>query len=418
MLMNPYTGKTIFVQIAAFRDSELLPTLDDLFDKADEPDNLRVCICWQHSEDDEWDNLDKYQDNKRVKIIDVKAEDSKGVCWARNLIQQEYLFEDFTLQLDSHHRFVKGWDTELKNEILQLQLQGYKKPLLTGYITSFHPSLPKNEWAKEPWLMSFDRFTPDGVLFFAPSTIPNWRNRRTPVPARFYSAHFCFTIGLFCEEVQHDPRYYFHGEEITIAVRAYTKGYDLFHPHKVVAYHEFSRDYRPDKHWDTYNKWSEHNEQTFSLMRNLLGIDGHTCTDKERYGEYGLGKTRTIADWEAYAGIRFKDRCVQQDTLDNKLPPNNPTGKWCNRFKHCIDLGFNDIEKGDYDFWVIALHNKQGDTVYRRDAEKAEITRLMNDPDGYLKVWIEADVTDKPYEYVVWPHCKNAGWLNRVTGLI
>ena len=98
--MNPYTGKTIFVQIAAFRDSELLPTLDDLFDKADEPDRLRVCICWQHSEEDEWDNLDKYQNDKRVKIIDIKAEDSKGVCWARNLIQQEYLFEDFTLQLD------------------------------------------------------------------------------------------------------------------------------------------------------------------------------------------------------------------------------------------------------------------------------------------------------------------------------
>lgn len=191
MCMNPYTGKKIFVQIASFRDSQLLPTLDDLFDKADEPDNLRVCICWQHSEDDEWDNLDKYQHDRRVKIIDVKAEESKGVCWARNLIQQEYLFEDFTLQLDSHHRFVEGWDTELKNEILQLQLQGYKKPLLTGYITSFHPSLPKDEWAKEPWLMTFDRFTPDGVLFFAPSTIPNWEMKRTPVPARFYSAHFC-----------------------------------------------------------------------------------------------------------------------------------------------------------------------------------------------------------------------------------
>ena len=408
MCMNPYTGKKIFVQIASFRDSQLLHTLDDLFDKADEPDNLRVCICWQHSEEDEWDNLNKYQDDKRIKIIDVKAEESKGVCWARNLIQQEYLFEDFT----------KGWDTELKNEILQLQLQGYKKPLLTGYITSFHPSLPKDEWAKEPWLMTFDRFTPDGVLFFAPSTIPNWKMKRTPVPARFYSAHFCFTVGDFCEEVQHDPRYYFHGEEITIAVRAYTKGYDLFHPHKVVAYHEFSRDYRPDKHWDTYSKWGEHNEQTFTLMRDLLGIDGHTCTEEEKFGEYGLGKERTIADWEKYAGVRFVDRCVQQDTLDNKLPPNNPNSKWCNRFKHCLDLGFEDIQDGDYDFWVIALHNKDGDTVYRRDAEEAEITSLMNDPDGYLKIWIEADVTDKPYEYVVWPHCKNAGWLNRVTGLI
>ena len=416
--MNPYTGKTIFVQIASYRDSQLIPTLDDLFDKADEPDNLRVCICWQHSEDDEWDNLDKYQNDKRVKIIDIKADESKGVCWARNLIQQEYLFEDFTLQLDSHHRFVEGWDTELKNEILQLQLQGYEKPLLTSYITSFHPSLPEDEWAKEPWWMTFDRFTPDGVIFFTPSTIPDWQTRKTPVPARFYSAHFCFTLGSFCEEVQHDPRYYFHGEEIAIAVRAYTHGYDLFHPHKIVAYHEFSRDYRPDKHWDTYNKWGEHNQQTFTLMRNLLGIDGYTCTDEEKFGKYGLGKERTVADWETYAGIRFADRYVQQDTVNNKLPPNDPESRWYNRYKHCIDLGLDAIDKGDYDFWVIALHDKAGETVYRQDANETEIDKLMNDPDGYIKLWVEAEVTGVPYEYVVWPHCKNNGWLSRITGLI
>ena len=135
-ILNPYAGKTIFVQIAAFRDKELIPTLTDLFDKANEPENLHVCVCWQHSEEDVWDKIDNFsQWGDNIEIIDINADDSKGVCWARNLIQQKYKSEDFTLQLDSHHRFVEGWDTELKNEILQLQLQGYKKPLLTGYIT-------------------------------------------------------------------------------------------------------------------------------------------------------------------------------------------------------------------------------------------------------------------------------------------
>ena len=41
---------------------------------------------------------------------------------------------------------------------------------------------------------------------------------KEPVPARFYSAHFAFTLGKFCNEVQHDPSFYFHGEEITIGV--------------------------------------------------------------------------------------------------------------------------------------------------------------------------------------------------------
>ena len=48
--------------------------------------------------------------------------------------------------------------------------------------------------------------------------------------------------------------------------------------------------------------------------RKLLGVDGESFdSDEERYGKYGLGKVRTIADWERYAGIRFKDRGVQED---------------------------------------------------------------------------------------------------------
>ncbi|MDH3929679.1 MAG: UDP-N-acetylglucosamine-transferase [Deltaproteobacteria bacterium] len=406
--------KKIFVQIASFRDSQLLPTLDDLFDKADEPDNLRVCICWQHSEEDEWDTLDKYQDDSRVKIIDVRAEDSKGVCWARNLIQQEYLFEEFTLQLDSHHRFVEGWDTELKNEILQLQLHGYKKPLLTGYISSFHPSLPKEEWAKDPWHMVFDRFTPDGVVFFSPTSIPNWKERTMPVRGRFYSAHFCFTLGSFCEEVQHDPRYYFHGEEIAIGVRAYTHGYDIFHPHKIVAYHEFSRDYRPDKHWDNYGNWTNHNEETYALMRGLLGIDGCDCPDEEKYGVYGLGTERTVADWEEYAGVRFIDRSLQQETIDGKLPPNDPDGDWSRRFKHCVDIHHTDMPDEELDFITVALDDEDGKTLYRKDITGDELTALLN-VNEWCNIWIETNVSIKPKRAIVWPYSKDNGWLDKKT---
>ena len=46
----------------------------------------------------------------RFKIIDIDYKDSQGVCWARNTIQQYYEDEEYTLQLDSHHRFVPNWD--------------------------------------------------------------------------------------------------------------------------------------------------------------------------------------------------------------------------------------------------------------------------------------------------------------------
>src|SRR6056300_851596 len=102
---------SIFVQIASYRDPELVKTLDDLFTQADNPDELHVCIAWQNSPEDEWDNLDKYKEDERLTILDIPYRESKGACWARNQIQQHYKGEDYTLQLDSHHRFVKGWDT-------------------------------------------------------------------------------------------------------------------------------------------------------------------------------------------------------------------------------------------------------------------------------------------------------------------
>ena len=104
---------TIFISIASYRDPELLKTLKDCLDKAKHPENLRFGICWQHSPDDEWDNLDEYKDDPRFTIHPIHYKQSQGVCWARNAIQGLYKDETYYLQLDSHHRFDKNWDVTL-----------------------------------------------------------------------------------------------------------------------------------------------------------------------------------------------------------------------------------------------------------------------------------------------------------------
>ena len=92
------------MQIASYRDPELLPTIKDLLLKADNPDALTICIAHQHSKEDEWDTLEKYANDERFIIIDIPHEESNGACWARNQIQQHYDNQTYTLQLDSHHR--------------------------------------------------------------------------------------------------------------------------------------------------------------------------------------------------------------------------------------------------------------------------------------------------------------------------
>ena len=51
----------IFIQIASYRDPELNKTLEDCISKSKNPENLVFGICWQHSTEDEWDNLDNFK---------------------------------------------------------------------------------------------------------------------------------------------------------------------------------------------------------------------------------------------------------------------------------------------------------------------------------------------------------------------
>ena len=143
----------IFVQIASYRDPQLEPTIKDMLANAKKPKNLVFSIARQFSETDGFDNIDEYRKDKRFKIIDIPYEEAKGVCWARNLTQQLYNGEEYTLQIDSHMRTIKDWDTILIKMIKGLQKDGYKKPLLTGYVPSFDPENEPAGRSQEAWRM-------------------------------------------------------------------------------------------------------------------------------------------------------------------------------------------------------------------------------------------------------------------------
>ena len=411
---------TIFVQIAAYRDPQLRATIEDMLAQAKNPKNLRIGVARQFHPEDGFDDLSDYEKDSRFRILNIPYTESKGVCWARHQVQQLYGNETYTLQIDSHMRFEKNWDDEMIKMIKKLQKKGHKKPLLTGYVSSFDPDNDPTGRTQEPWRMAFDRFTPEGVVFFLPETIPGWKELKEPIPARFYSAHYCFTLGQFSTEVQHDPEFYFHGEEISITVRAYTHGYDLFHPHKVLIWHEYTRKGRT-KQWDDDKDWHRKNVACHIKNRQLLGVDG------EKYdGDYSewFGTERTIRDYEKYAGILFSKRSVQKYTLDKNYPPNpydfNDEEEWLNSFtqvfKHCIDISYDYVKETDYDFWVVAFHNEKDETLHRQDADINEINRMMNDPDKYCKIWREFNTTEKPKYWVVWPHSLSKGWCERLTG--
>lgn len=415
--------ETIFVQIASYRDPQLNTTIEDMLSNAKSPQNLVIAIAWQHSKDDEWDDITKYFDDERFKILNIPHEDSKGACWARNLLQQLYDGEMYTLQVDSHTRFIKNWDYELKKEYKRLVKGGIKKPLLTSYAPSFEPDNDPASRIQKPWRMDFDRFSPDGNIHFLPSTIDDFEEHNEPIPARFYSAHFAFTTGDFVKEVPHDPQYYFHGEEISIAVRAFTHGYTLLHPHRIYLWHYYTRR-GLKKHWDDHSGWGKTNDSSHSRNRKLFGMDGEVYNPEE-FGVYGFGTERTLDDYERYVGISFSKRGVQQHTLNKKDPP-NPTfeneedyqNSFSIPFKHCIDISFDSVPHGDYNVWAVAFEDENGNELYRQDADKSEINSMMKDPDRFCRLWRSFNTVARPYKWIVWPHSEKEGWVNRMEGVL
>ncbi|WP_207004192.1 GlcNAc-transferase family protein [Trinickia mobilis] len=338
---------TIFVQMASYRDSQLVPTLVDLIRQSTRPELLRIVVCWQHAQQEtlaefwrrgfgawhcktvgDWQIHSMRYGEAKLELIDVPHLKTQGACWARNLIQQHYRGERYMLQLDSHHRFVPEWDRQLI-EMLNSLRPVSQRPVLTTYLPPFDPENDPDARKAYPTIMRFSRFSPEGAVFFRTAPLDEWETCERPIPARFYSAHFAFAEGHFAEVVPHDPFLFFHGEEISIAARAFTHGYDLYHPHRLIAWHEYQRKYRP-KMWndhtpqakesgDISEDWVERNDRSHRRNRALFGMS-HDVEPGVELGKYGLGSERTLTQYERYAGISFEHRGVQQRTLD-RVPP-------------------------------------------------------------------------------------------------
>jgi hypothetical protein len=191
----------------------------------------------------------------------------------------------------------------------------------------------------EPYKMVADKFTDSGTILFRPHTILQWEKLTRPIPARFVSGHFFFTLGKHCEEYKYDPNLYFAGDEISLSIRSFTLGYDLFHPHKTIIWHEYTREGRT-KHWTDFSQenknagninktWWEMDSDSKKRLRHMLQEENNDID----LGEYGLGNVRTHGEYELYAGINFKFKSLHPKTLQGVDPPINDMTEWFNEKK-------------------------------------------------------------------------------------
>jgi hypothetical protein len=285
----------IYVQIPAYRDRELLPTLRDLFRQAHSPQNLRVAVAWQYDPSEA--ALERaLRAAGPIELDAIPAAESQGCNWARRRLQRRWDGEKYTLFLDSHHRFAPAWDRQLVRLHEERRDAGFGRPILTSYLPPYRPDT--DPAGRETSILRIRvQERREGLAFrLLGHPVRDAHRLTAPLPAHFVSLHCLFADGTFNEDVPFDPSIYFFADEIAIALRAYTRGYDLFHPHRVLGWHLYDRATRRT-HWDDHADAEGRDSESLRTLRLLYS--------GRLVGESGLGAVRSLADYERYVGLRL-----------------------------------------------------------------------------------------------------------------
>jgi len=399
----------IFVQIAAYRDPELLPTIRHCLSRAKNPESLTFGICWQH---DENESIEEFQDDPRFRIIKVDYKESKGACWARSKTNNLYKGEEFTLQIDSHMRFIENWDEVLLNMWNELK---DPRAILTAYPPQYEPGQTDDKWLKVPHICNVYGFRDDQTEQ-RPNAFPDIDTRTTPYKAVHIAAGFLFGSGSIIEDVPYDPEFYFLGEETAMTVRLFTNGYNLFHPHKTILYHYYERK-EENKHWVDYKDWSTLGFVSNDRLNCLLGRN-----QKYDLGKYGLGTKRSIRDFQNYSGIDYARKIVHTDTVEGKEPPVDLTDilKWSysiKKFDLAIRWVFEEVDKcDDPRFWAFIFKDLNGQEVHREDITFEQHPEIISGKvferrfnfSYYYPMQL-------PSCFMIWPYSQSKGWIKSST---
>ena len=301
---------TIFVAIASYLDYEIKHTILDCIDKAKHPENLRFGVCLQYDENEGTNEhiLDFLESKLPVKVLKYHYTESEGGCWARNKAQTLYQGETYSLQVDSHTRFIQNWDEIVINDYNELK-KTVNKPLISFLPPSYSRidnkgididfkhidnldkiNHPKFEYITGEYWPAYGGYSNEQHTEFKPSSV-----------IILYGG-FVFAEGQWVIEVEQDPEHYYTGEEFALTIRSYTKGYDIFTPSQIVAWHR-SHPKTPKKHYNNNPEEIAQTKHRHAIDRLIMLIEGNGDL-----GKYGVGNIRTVDQYAEFAGVDFKNK--------------------------------------------------------------------------------------------------------------
>lgn len=301
----------IFLSIACFMDPDVINTIDDCLKRAKNPKNITIGVCLQYDPDDYF--FKKYENHSQVKLIKIHYSEAKGPAYARYKLYKLFSNEDFFFQIDCHSRFYDNWDEkiiECYNECLKIN----KKVIISYY--------PEN----------IDRMKDNSQLIANISTVRCIDEKMgikthgiwiplkdCPKKSWGISAAMLFFDKVAHNDIVFDDEIYFgeqFEEQVVLAARYWTRGYDIFTPSKHIISTEYITNKKRQKKSLRRNK-KEYNE-TYEKLCHIMKLKYNK--KYENCEKSKLGNVRTIEDY--YKMLNIYDK-VKNTYPNNYLNDNN-----------------------------------------------------------------------------------------------
>mmetsp|Transcript_24137 Transcript_24137/g.50125 ORF Transcript_24137/g.50125 Transcript_24137/m.50125 type:complete len:749 (-) Transcript_24137:2633-4879(-) len=317
---NNFREKTVFVAIPSYRDKETWPTIKSLIQMARYPGRFYIGVVWQvdTKSQQEMDMFTSgkdiittlksshWENTKNLRSIIVGYTQSTGPCYARYLAQTLHRGEDYVLQIDSHMRFRPNWDEYLIAQLHKCGSSSEKgKAVLTAYPPGYELPCGPGEDAETrgtilvPW-----KFGDDGILRQKGRLLRReythsdsfGQNHNDNIPCLLYAGGFNFFQSSLLDVCSYDRKLHglFFGEEISMAVRLFTHGYDLFAPPESVCYH----------------LWKRNPLRNIAIHRQNLAVEKEDAIsvvrEQVRGRGRGLGTIRVAEQFALQLGVNFE----------------------------------------------------------------------------------------------------------------
>jgi len=290
--------KSIFVQISVYHDEEVEKTVRNALLKSSGQNHIVFGIHAIFYENNSWLNTLKQLPD--IRLIESKAPKNIGVGIGRSIAHQLYAGEDYYFQIDAHSRFDQNWDTLLINDIDKHKSNGFEKPIITQYPKPFWYEGDKEKMREyESPVTQFCWKDKEGFKDNRITLQGTIDNPKRNIFSISVSAGSLFTEGEFLNP---NKVIFFDGEELLLAARAYTHGYDLFVPSEMFMSHLY---YGAEGYFRRRNVLIDWGKEAQELKKKSNEEVKLVLTGEGLVGEGRLGTKRTLQDYGKFCGLDF-----------------------------------------------------------------------------------------------------------------